>query len=511
MKTAVAYCRYSSSNQREESIDAQLRAIKEYALRNEILVLKDYIDQAVSGTTDDRPGFQKMLDEVKDIDYVLVHKLDRFARNRFDSLYNKNKLAKKGIKVLSVLENLDGSPESVIIESVIEGYNEYYSLNLAREVRKGHKENALKCLHNGGKPPLGYRVNDDLTYSIDDRAAIAVRKIFHLYVSGHGYTDIIDWLTKYGYTNQRGAPYKKNSLHDILKNEKYIGIYTYARRKRDGNSYNTRKTSKEIIRIEGGIPRIIDDETWSKVRDKMKENKHTAARYKAKRFYLLFGKLYHECGKAMSASTKKNKKGETIRYYRCFDRSCKMYPKSYQASKIENEVIDALNKHLFKEDRIGLIDKIYEASNNKVDNRPLEKRLREIEKQEININNAILNGYFNESLNEKNRALQEEKKLIEAQLIPVSVVSKEQIKEYFDRIKDLRKFTQEDQKAILEELVYRIEISKDRLKILFYLGKGPRTKKYLKIHREEGIRNGTDHPDQSYTRPYLELIVPRVA
>ena len=168
---AASYCRYSSDNQREESIQAQSRAIKEYANKEKIQIVKIYTDEARSATTDNRPGFLQMIkdSEMRIFDLVLVHKLDRFARNRYDSAFYKRELKQNGVKLKSVLENLDDSPESIILESVLEGMNEYYSANLSREVMKGMKETALQCKHTGGKPPLGYDVAKDKTYVINEQ------------------------------------------------------------------------------------------------------------------------------------------------------------------------------------------------------------------------------------------------------------------------------------------------------------------------------------------------------
>lgn len=146
---AVVYARYSSDMQREESIEAQIRAVRDFAERNDILIIHEYIDRAKSATTTDRPQFQQMLsDSAKGgFDLVLVHKLDRFARNRYDSIGCRMELKKNGVSLISVLEQFDSdSPESIITESVLEAMAEYYSLNLAREVRKGQRENAYKSM-----------------------------------------------------------------------------------------------------------------------------------------------------------------------------------------------------------------------------------------------------------------------------------------------------------------------------------------------------------------------------
>lgn len=152
----VAYARYSSDNQREESITAQLRAIHNWADANGHVIVKEYIDEALSARTDKRPNFLKMIEDSKTEDWagVVVHKLDRFSRNRYNSAVYKKTLKDNKKKLFSVLEKLDDSPESIIMEAMLEGLSEYYSANLAREVKKGLNENALECKHNGGTPPL---------------------------------------------------------------------------------------------------------------------------------------------------------------------------------------------------------------------------------------------------------------------------------------------------------------------------------------------------------------------
>ena len=140
------------------------------------------MDEAKSATTDKRPAFQQMIEESNEgkFDIVLVHKLDRFARNRYDSAIYKTKLKKNKVKVYSVLENIDDSPESVMLEALLEGMSEYYSKNLAREVMKGMTENALQCKHTGGKPPIGYDLDENKKLIINEQEAKAVKLIFKL-------------------------------------------------------------------------------------------------------------------------------------------------------------------------------------------------------------------------------------------------------------------------------------------------------------------------------------------
>ena len=305
IKTRIAvYARFSSDNQRDESIDAQLRAINEFADKNDMEIVKVYIDRAKSATTDRRPEFQQMIqDSAKDIFQTLVvHKLDRFTRDKYDAAKYKRILKKNGVKIMSVTEPLDGSPESVILESVLEGFAEYYSKNLAREVMKGMKENALKCQHTGGIPPLGYDVDPaSKQYVINEREAESIRLIYQLYLDGFGYHQIIDELNNRHYRTKLGKPFGKNSLYDLLVNEKYCGNYVYNRASSkdfDGRRNNhTSKDNDNMIRIPGGVPAIVTQEIFDKVQEKMLKNKRQPGAYKAKHVYLLSGLIV--CGECL--------------------------------------------------------------------------------------------------------------------------------------------------------------------------------------------------------------------
>ena len=195
--TVALYARFSSDNQRTESIDAQIRAMEAYCKQNGYIIVERYIDEAKSALTDRRPAFQQMISDSSNgsFNILLVHKLDRFARNRYDSAIYKRELKKNGVTVYSVLENLDDSPESIMMEAVLEGMSEYYSINLSREVMKGMRETALQCKHTGGRPPLGYDV-DPVTrkLSINEKEAQTVKLIFRMYADGYGYSAILDTL-----------------------------------------------------------------------------------------------------------------------------------------------------------------------------------------------------------------------------------------------------------------------------------------------------------------------------
>lgn len=467
-KLAVAYARFSSSGQREESIDAQVRAISEFCKRENIKLLRVYKDEAYSGTTDDRPAFKRMIEEVHDIDYVVVHKLDRFSRDRYDSAINKKKLKDKGIRVLSVLENFDESPESIILESVIEGMNQYYSMNLGREVKKGFKENALKCKHNGGRPPFGYEVvYPDLTYKINDFEAAGVRMVFDMYLNNSGYPAIARALKEGGYKTKSGSDFSKASIYDILGNEKYNGVYVFGRRDR-----NSRAPTKDIIKIKDGMPRIISEEVWNAAQLKRERNKHMTGTYSAKRINLLTGLIYHECGARMNGSSKPNKKGGKVYYYKCADK-CDLDHKSIQAEQIENQVIDALEKYFFGDDKFRIAERMYETYlenlGNKVDLQSLKIQRNLLKKEEKQIVDAVLAGLLSDELVKRNEVNQARLKKIEQEIETFKIraeYSLDDFKEYVSKFKGLRELDPTEQKAIIEQFVYKIIVYKKNIRVL---------------------------------------------
>ena len=419
MKVA-AYARFSSDNQREESIDAQLRAIRKYCKDNNYNIVKIYIDQAFSARTDQRPDFQKMIQESKQgqFEAVIVHKFDRFTRNRYDSVKYKHLLKQQGVRVISVLEHLEDTPESVLMESLYEGLAEYYSLNLARETMKGLKENAQKCMTTGGTPPLGFDV-ENKKYVINHYEAQAVKIIFNMYADDKSYTQIIDELNARGYKTKRNQPFGKNSIHDILMNEKYIGNYIYNVRNSAINgkrNNSSRKPEDEIIRKENVLPRIIDDITWNKVRLKMKERKHpkTRAKNKATDKYLLSGKLYCACGSKMHGNRRGNgnTKGYVYSSYNCSNKDCKA--KGIEKNKIESLVLSELKKYftpevkekLYKEMQRQFTETKTNASSNI---QAYENELKKIDIEIENMIDAVAKGFYRPEMKVRSKELDNKK------------------------------------------------------------------------------------------------------
>lgn len=215
---AVIYARYSSDNQREASIEGQIRECTAFAEKNGITVLRHYIDRAISAKTDNRPEFQNMIKDSnkKLFDMIIVWKLDRFARNRYDSARYKAQLKKNGVKVVSATEVISDGAEGIILESMLEGFAEYYSVDLSEKVVRGMTDNALKCMFNGGTLPMGYVIDAEQHFQIDPVTAPYILDAFKQYDEGTTMKQIRDWLNEQGMKNTRGNPLTYNSVQHLL-------------------------------------------------------------------------------------------------------------------------------------------------------------------------------------------------------------------------------------------------------------------------------------------------------
>lgn len=254
---AVLYLRYSSDKQNEQSIEGQKRVCEAFCEKNGYSILSIYIDRAKSASkdTEKRIQFQQMIKDSakKRFEAVVVYKLDRFARDRYDSAIYKSRLKKNGVRVVSATENISTEPEGIILESVLEGMAEFYSRELSQKVTRGMHETALKANYTGGGVPLGYKV-EDKKLIIDERTADIVREAFSLYAAGATISDICSIFAEKGYKSTRGSAFTSHSFTRMLRNEKYIGTYFY----------------KEV-KIENAIPAIVDKGIFEMVQKRLKK------------------------------------------------------------------------------------------------------------------------------------------------------------------------------------------------------------------------------------------------
>ena len=486
---AAIYARFSSNNQREESIDAQVRAITEYANKNGYVIVKSYIDEAFSATTDQRPAFLEMIKECEDdiFDVILIHKLDRFARNRYDSAIYKRMIQDNDIRLISVLENIDDSPESVMLESTLEAVAEYFSRNLAREVRKGLKENALKGNHTGGKPPLGYMLDENKKLIINPDEAYLVRMIFEKYtVEGFGYGALADYLNNLGYVSKSGKKFTKNSFHDMLKNEKYIGTYTFdisAPKSASGKrNHHKHKSQDKIIRIENNHEAIISKDLFEKTQIKMNSNKHSSNRTisKNKRStenYLFTGIIYCSCGSKMSGKTCYSGRSKTkLSTYICNDRVRKTSEcrnKAINKNAIESKVLASFVNTVFSKKHEPLLIAQYRdfaKKTTKID--PNEIALKNLKKSLVSKENKLnklidlmlesdSKNLINkmQSLENEISFIEKEIKSIESAIVPVHSPSDVEIKKAITQLKKkIESGELENIKSILQHYISKIVV-----------------------------------------------------
>lgn len=378
---AVIYARYSSSGQREESIEGQLRECREYARRNGMTVVGEYTDKALTGRTDKRPDFQRMLrdSERGAFDVVLCWKIDRFARNRYDSAMYKYKLKKNGVRLCYAKETIPEGPEGIILESVMEGYAEYYSANLSQNIKRGNYESALQC-KTLGQRVLGYRKGPDGCFEIDPDTAPIVKRIFAEYARGDRAKDIYARLNAEGFKTSQGNPFNKSSIRRILTNRKYIGIYEF----------------KDIC-VEGGIPAIVDRETFAKCQ-KLVEQRHIAPAAKRDTHFLLTTKLFCGlCGEPMVGDGGTSKSGAVHHYYTCTGRKSRKCKKDRaQKDWVESLVVGELARLVLSDEFVSeVIDGCMEYQAKLGENeelKALEKRQADVKKRRDNILSAIEAG-----------------------------------------------------------------------------------------------------------------------
>lgn len=467
MTPVVIYARFSSHNQREESIEQQLKECHAFAERNGYTVINEYIDKAISGTTDSRPDFLRMISDSasKSFEYVIVYQLDRFARNRYDSAIYKAKLKKNNVRVLSARENITDDASGILVEGLLEAMAEYYSAELGQKIRRGMDYNAEQCLCTGGNVALGYKVNKEKKFEIDTDAAPVVVRIFEMYASGKTVTEICDTLNSQGYKTSRNVPFNKNSLWRLLSNKRYIGIYTYK-----GNE------------VPDGMPRIVSDDLFYKVQDILQKNKKAPAHRKAKAEYILTTKLF--CGKCRNMMTGikgTGKSGNTYYYYKCNEAKRKHCDKkAVHKDYIENLVIEECRRLLTKEN-IDIIAKevvaLCEREKDNTNVKHLEKTLRNNEKKQNNLIAAVAecgiesvrNSLYGE-LSRLNEEIDNLKKQLAIEKGQTLSISENEIKFFLTQMKNGNSDDLMYRKTLINTFVNRIYLYDDKLIIIFNTG-----------------------------------------
>ena len=423
----VIYARYSSHNQTEQSIEGQIAVCTEFAKKNNYTIVGEYIDRAISGTTDNRPQFRQMIidSDMKTFEGVIVYQLDRFARNRADSAIYKKHLKENGVRVFSANENINDDASGVLIESLLEGLAEYYSIELSQKVKRGHKINAEKCVSNGGTIPLGFYIDENKKYQINENEALVVKNIFEMYSNGYTKADIIRYLNEKNIKTSKGNNFDKNSIDRILDNVKYKGVYKYG-----------------DIKITNAIPQIINDELFDKVQEIRKNNKQCKVRVRTD--YLLTTKLFcGTCKEMMIGYSGTSKTKKLYNYYACKGKKAKSCTRKNVGKEfIENIVVEQARNILTDEN----IEKI--------SNEIIKVIEKDKEKQQINILNDLLD-----------KKMREKQNLIDSlKLCNIDSVRKS----IFEEIAKLEPVIEDLNLQIAKEKIELLPITKDEIRFFLY-------------------------------------------
>lgn len=459
---AVIYARYSSDNQREESIEGQLRECTEFAKKNDITILRHYIDRAYSAKTDNRPEFQNMIKDgnKKLFDLVIVWKLDRFARNRYDSARYKAALKKNGIKVVSATKVISNGAEGIILESVLEGYAEYYSADLSEKVIRGMTENTLKGKHNGGTTTIGYIVNKKQQLEIDPVTAPFVLEAFRRYDEGCTMKDLMDWLNTSGFTNTRGGPVSYNTIQHMLKNRRYIGEYRF----------------RDIVLAEV-VPPIVPVELFNRVQERMVQNKRAPARHKAIDDYLLTTKLFcGYCGSLLFGECGTSRSKAVYHYYKCATvkrrtGDCKKKPvrKKFLEDLVVEAAMELVSSDAAIEVMVSLTMDLQERENTTLP--LLERQLHEADTGIQNLLNAIQQGILTKSTKDRLEALEAQKEECENKIalekLTKPKVSAEFVEYFLRRFRDLDVSKLEHRRVLIDTFINSIFLYENRMIITF--------------------------------------------
>lgn len=474
---AVIYARYSSDSQREESIEGQIRECTDYAVKNGITIISSYIDRALSARTADRPEFQRLIadSEKRLFDAVLVWKLDRFSRDRYDSALYKHLLRKNGVKVISAKENISEGPEGIILEAMLEGYAEYYSAELSQKIRRGQQENALKCKSNGGVIPFGYRIDPkERTFVIDPEEAPIVKEVFSRYAAGEPMADIVVSLNERGIKSHDGKEFRISVTGFMLKNRKYIGEYKYA----------------DVV-VPGGMPAIISEELFERVQRRMVTNQIVSSKSKAVEEYLLTTKIFcGNCGKMMAGESGYGGKNKIYLYYKCGGakrREGCTNRKGLRKNWIEKVAVMLTVQRVLSDDAVieRIADAIVALQDQEDPMLPaMRKQLKDCEKGIENLLNAIQAGIVTGGTKERLESLEAQKENLQSSILQAQLdrpkYTKEEIVSWILQFRGGNIEDKAYQKEIIDVFLNSIYVYEDRMVFTYNYKDGAET-----IRKEE--------------------------
>ena len=485
--TAVIYARYSSDNQREESIEGQIRECTAYAEKNGITVVKQYIDRALSAKTDNRPDFQQMIkdSEKRLFDIVLVWKLDRFARNRYDSAHYEYQLERNHVKLVSATEPISDSPAGIMVKSMLTGMAEYYSAELSEKVVRGMTENVLKGKYNGGTIPIGFKVDEEKFFQIDPLKAPFVVEAFQRYNDGATMKELMNWLNDSGVTTNRNQKFTYNSVQTLLTNKRYIGENHF----------------KDIV-MPDSIPAIVDKDLFEEVQQKIKKNSRAPARHKAEDDYLLTTKLFcGMCGAMMFGECGTGRNKVVHHYYKCATakrfKTCKK--KTVRKEWLEDLVIAETMK-LIQDDAVidAIVAEVMELQDQENTTLPLlEKQMREVENGIENMLNAIQAGVLTNSTKSRLEKLEAQQKELEIRIAEEKIarprLSENQVRFWLTRFRKIDPNVKSHRETLINTFVNAVYLYDEKVLITFNYKDGTKTITFDEIAAKDAPEgNGSD-------------------
>lgn len=469
--TAVIYARYSSDNQRDASIDQQVKACRKFAEEKGLTVIKVYDDRALTGKTDKRPSFLQMIKDSakRKFQFVIVYSLDRFSRNKYDSAIHKHTLKENGVRVLSAMEHITDDPTGGLMETILEGFAQYYSDELSQKINRGLTDNAEKGIVNGAVP-LGYRRGADGHAEIVEEEAETVREIFRRVSEGELFIRIIEDLNRRGIRTKRGTEWNKSSFNKLLSNDRYIGVYRY----------------KGIIH-EHGFPEIVSNDLFYSVQKRLgeKPNARGGAMRRRSEFgtYLLTGKLIcGKCGALMTGISGVGRHGDRCFYYACVrkknDRTCdkknvrrdpvELAVTTYLQQMLQDdELIDWMAEQAVAYQNLGRDDDEFEA---------VGKELKEATRKKENIIDAIADGMRTASMKEKLEELEAREAELKARYAYLKQerendITKDMILSYLEMLRDGDVTNKGFQQLMIDSFLDKAIVYDDHLKLVFNITK----------------------------------------
>ncbi len=475
---AFINARYSTDNQNPDSIEVQVQKCTKWCNENNLPILGVFADEATSGMKDTRPQYEAMMDQLRLglADTVVIYDQSRMFRKMTAWFAFRDELSAMGVKVISVTQPAIGKdlrdPMNFVTEGSMALFNQMHALITRQKVMEKMRFMARNGQHTGGKPALGYQVIDGKLQVCEAEAGI-VRRIFSEYAAGLSYREIIEGLNRDGLKTKRGNSFGTNSLHDLLKNEKYIGTLVYgASPYREDGTRNTHcKDGEDVVRLEDALPAIIDKELFAKVQKKMKSNKkQQGGRPPERRDYPLKGKVFcAECKAAMTVSISQQK----YFYYKCSGKKrthkCEASPIS--VDQLESAVVDVVRNYLGNRENVELLIKILNDQREKICGSAvvtLQNMIDErnqITKKIDNATDAILSGLSSPTLASKVAELERQKDLIDIQIRSLkSTVDAAAIPE--TRLREMLEIclTAGDKQTILS-LVARVEVGPEQIDV----------------------------------------------